>query len=45
MMAKLRKGSNFRGCVNYVTRAKKDNPDGSPCDGTTVRDSRYSLKK
>ncbi len=32
MMAKLRKGSNFRGCVNYVTRAKKDNPDGSPCD-------------
>lgn len=32
MMAKLRKGGDFRGCVNYVTRAKKDNPDGSPCD-------------
>lgn len=32
MFAKIRKGSDFRGCVNYVTRAKKDNPDGSPCD-------------
>lgn len=31
MMAKLRKGGDFRGCVNYVTRAKKDNPDGTPC--------------
>lgn len=32
MFAKIRKGSDFRGCVNYVTRAKKDNPDGSSCD-------------
>ena len=32
MMAKLRKGGDFRGCVNYVTRAKKDNPDGTPCN-------------
>lgn len=32
MMAKLTKGGDFRGCVNYVTRAKKDNPDGTPCD-------------
>ena len=40
MMAKISKGSSFRGCVNYVTRAKKDNPDGSPCDEWRLIDSK-----
>lgn len=31
MMAKIIKNTSFRKCVNYVTRAKKDNPDGTPC--------------
>lgn len=30
MMGKITKGSSFGGCVDYVTRRKKDNPDGSP---------------
>lgn len=40
MMAKIRKGGSFRGCVNYVTRAKKDNPDGTPCDEWRLIDSK-----
>lgn len=32
MMAKIIKNTSFRKCVNYVTRAEKDNPDGTPCD-------------
>lgn len=40
MMAKISKGGSFRGCVNYVTRAKKDNPDGSPCDEWRLIDSK-----
>lgn len=31
MMGKITKGSRFGGCVDYVTRKKKDNPDGTPC--------------
>ena len=30
MMGKITKGGSFGGCVDYVTRRKKDNPDGSP---------------
>lgn len=30
MMGKITKGGNFGGCVDYVTRRKNDNPDGSP---------------
>ena len=32
MMGKISKGGSFGGCVDYVTRKKKDKPDGSPCD-------------
>ena len=32
MMAKIIKGNSFRNCVNYVTRASKDNADGSPSE-------------
>ncbi len=32
MMGKITKGGSFGGCVDYVTRKKKDKPDGSPCD-------------
>jgi len=32
MMGKIAKGGSFGGCVDYVTRKKKDKPDGSPCD-------------
>lgn len=28
MMGKITKGGSFGGCVDYVTRRKKDNPDG-----------------
>lgn len=31
MMGKITKGGSFGGCVDYVTRKKKDNPDGTPC--------------
>ena len=31
MMGKITKGGSFGGCVDYVTRRKKDNPDGSSC--------------
>lgn len=32
MMGKISKGGSFGGCIDYVTRKKKDKPDGSPCD-------------
>lgn len=32
MMGKITKGGSFGGCVDYVTRRKKDNPDGTPCN-------------
>lgn len=39
MFGKITKGSGFRGCVEYVTRKKKDSPDGSPCDEWRLIDS------
>ena len=38
MMGKITKGSSFGGCVNYVTRKKKDNPDGTPCSEWRIID-------
>ena len=38
MMGKITKGSSFGGCVNYVTRKKKDNPDGTPCSKWRIID-------
>lgn len=32
MMGKITKGGSFGGCIDYVTRRKKDKSDGSPCD-------------
>lgn len=32
MMGKITKGGSFGGCVDYVTRRKKDNPDGTSCN-------------
>lgn len=39
MFGKITKGSRFRGCVEYVTRKKKDGPDGTPCDEWRLIDS------
>lgn len=39
MFAKISKGGGFRGCVDYVTRKKKDRPDGTPCDEWRLIDS------
>lgn len=39
MFGKISKGGGFRGCVDYVTRKKKDKPDGSPCDEWRLIDS------
>ena len=39
MFGKITKGSGFRGCVEYVTRRKKDGPDGTPCDEWRLIDS------
>ena len=39
MFGKITKGSGFRGCVEYVTRKKKDGPDGTPCDEWRLIDS------
>lgn len=39
MFGKITKGSGFRGCVEYVTRRKKDAPDGTPCDEWRLIDS------
>ena len=38
MMGKITKGSSFGGCVDYVTRKKKDNPDGTPCNEWRIID-------
>lgn len=40
MMGKIRKGGSAGGCIDYVTRKKKDNPDGSPCDEWRLIDYR-----
>lgn len=39
MFGKITKGSGFRGCIEYVTRRKKDGPDGTPCDEWRLIDS------
>ena len=39
-MGKITKGGSFGGCVDYVTRRKKDNPDGSPCKEWRLIDSK-----
>lgn len=39
MFGKITKGSGFRGCVEYVTRKKKDSPDGTPCNEWRLIDS------
>ena len=48
MMGKISKGGSFGGCVDYVTRKKKDNPDGTPCNEwrliTRVRDKKCYKK-
>lgn len=38
MMGKITKGSSFGGCIDYVTRKKKDNPDGTPCNEWRIID-------
>ncbi len=38
MMGKITKGGSFGGCVDYVTRKKKDNPDGTPCNEWRIID-------
>ncbi len=38
MMGKITKGGNFGGCVDYVTRRKKDNPDGTQCNEWRIID-------
>ena len=38
MMGKITKGGSFRGCVEYVTRKKTDNPDGTPCSEWRIID-------
>ncbi len=38
MMGKITKGGSFGGCVDYVTRRKKDNPDGTPCNEWRIID-------
>lgn len=32
MMGKIKKGNSAGACVDYVTRKKKDNEDGTPCN-------------
>lgn len=41
MMGKITKGGSFGGCVDYVTRRKKDNPDGTPCNEWRIIDLKY----
>lgn len=40
MMGKVIKGGSAGGCIDYVTRKKKDKPDGSPCDEWRLIDYR-----
>lgn len=38
MMGKISKGGSFGGCIDYVTRKKMDNPDGTPCNEWRIID-------
>ena len=38
MMGKISKGGSFGGCIDYVTRKKMDNPDGTPCNEWSIID-------
>lgn len=38
MMGKITKGSSFGCCIDYVTRKKKDNSDGTPCNEWRIID-------
>lgn len=38
MMGKISNGGNAGGCINYVTRKKKDKLDGTPCDEWKIID-------
>lgn len=40
MMGKIRNGGSAGGCINYVTRKKKDKPDGTPCDEWKIINSK-----
>lgn len=40
MMGKISNGGSAGGCIDYVTRKKKDKPDGSPCDEWKIIDSK-----
>lgn len=46
MMGKINNGGSIAGCIDYVTRKKKDKPDGSPCDEWQIIDSKdvFSLE-
>lgn len=46
MMGKINNGGSIAGCIDYVTRKKKDRPDGTPCDEWRIIDSRdvFSLE-
>lgn len=46
MMSKINNGGSIAGCIDYVTRKKKDKPDGSPCDEWRIIDSKdvFSLE-
>lgn len=40
MMGKINNGGSAAGCIDYVTRKKKDRPDGSPCNEWRIIDSK-----
>lgn len=46
MMGKINNGRSAAGCIDYVTRKKKDKPDGSPCDEWRIIDAKdvFSLE-
>lgn len=46
MMGKINNGGSAAGCIDYVTRKKKDKPNGSPCDEWRIIDSKdvFSLE-
>ena len=43
MMGKINNGGSIAGCIDYVTRKKKDRPDGSPCNEWRIIDSKDVL--
>lgn len=43
MIGKISNGGSAGGCIDYVTRKKKDSPDGSPCDEWRLIDSKGVL--